>query len=77
MQCKPERAIIARLTHDWRFPMSRVFAAVLCFAFSSTAFAGEPKGKGDKVSADKLLADGLARAKKESKAIFLHFSSPT
>ena len=61
--------------------MSRVLTAVFCFAFfSSAGLAGEPKTKDDKAKgppADKLLADGLAKAKKESKAVFLHFSSPT
>ena len=61
--------------------MSRVLTAALCCAFfSPPAFAGEEKIKDDKAKgppADKLLADGLAKANKESKAIFLAFGSPT
>ncbi|MCI0637797.1 MAG: hypothetical protein L0Y72_10200 [Gemmataceae bacterium] len=61
--------------------MSRVLTAVLCFAFfAPSGLAGEQKTKDDKAKgppADKLLADGLAKAKKESKAVFLAFGSPT
>jgi hypothetical protein len=61
--------------------MSRVLTAVACFAFfSSPALAGEQKTKDDKAKgppAGKLLGDGLAKAKKESKTVFLAFSSPT
>jgi hypothetical protein len=61
--------------------MSHVLTAVVCFTFfTSSALAGEQKSKDDKAKgppADKLLADGLANARKESKAVFLDFSSPT
>jgi hypothetical protein len=61
--------------------MSGVLTAVVCFAFCSPpALAGEQKTKDDKAKgppADKLLTDGLARARKESKAVFLDFGSPT
>jgi len=61
--------------------MSRFMTAVLCFAFFSPAApAGGQKTQDDKAKgapADKLLAGGLAKAKKESKAVFLDFSSPT
>jgi len=61
--------------------MRRVLTAALCFAFiSAAALAGEQETKDHKAKgppADKLLADGLAKAKKEGKAVFLDFSSPT
>ena len=61
--------------------MSRPLTVAVCVVFiSAGTLAGEQETKDDKAKgppADKLLADGLAKAKKESKAVFLDFSSPT
>ena len=57
--------------------MIRVLTATVCLALvlPATAQADEPKAKGQ--PAADVLAAGLTQAKKEGKAVFLAFESPT
>jgi hypothetical protein len=62
--------------------MIRILIAVVCLAlgFAPPAPAGAPQEKDDKVKgppAGELLTTGLTKAKKDSRAVFLSFGSPT
>lgn len=56
--------------------MTRVLASILCLAVAIPAPADDPpKPKGK--PADELLGDAQAKARKEGKAVFLAFGSPS
>src|SRR5262245_16814330 len=62
--------------------MTRVLTVLVCLplGFAAPSQAGGPQVKDDKVKgppAADLLADGLAKAKQDGRAVFLSFGSPT
>src|SRR5262249_2672809 len=62
-------------------PMIRVLTAVACLAFALPSWSAAPQEKDTpKVQGPKaevVLADGLAKAKADKRAVFLTFGSPT
>jgi uncharacterized protein YyaL (SSP411 family) len=57
--------------------MSRILLLIAFAMLSAVAHADDPKPKAKGPPATEVLADGLAVAKKDGKAVFLAFGSPT
>jgi hypothetical protein len=58
--------------------MNRILIGIVFFGYFQVSVLAQGQHVKDKgPAAEKLLADGLAKAKKENKAVFLDFSSPT
>jgi hypothetical protein len=55
--------------------MTRILIAIALALLSTVGWADDPKPKGE--PADKVLAAGLAAAKKDGKVVFLAFGSPS